>query len=111
MATTIRNWGHESIVLPSAAFLHESEVSSVEGDVLVYDVDKPAHSTAGFVMGKDLCAASRRSSTSGDRSSLSSRTVPFQENHWLSLVWCTRFTIALSSRSVSRTILEQMGAI
>ena len=38
MATTIRNWGHESIVLPSAAFLHESEVSSVEGDVLVYDV-------------------------------------------------------------------------
>jgi CheY-like chemotaxis protein len=111
MATTIRNWGHESIVLPSAEFLHESEVSSAEGDVLVYDVDKPVHSTAAFVMGKELGAASRRSSASRDKSSLSSRTVPSREDHWLSLVWCTRFTIALSSRSVSRTILEQMGAI
>src|SRR5205823_14910816 len=77
MATTIRNWGHESIVLPLAESLHEgevsSEVSSIEGDVLVYDVDKPVQSTSAFVMGKGSCAAYERSFASGGRRSLSSR--------------------------------------
>src|SRR5436305_11053175 len=111
MATTIRNWGHESIVLPLAEALFESEVSSIKGDVLVYDMDKLFHSTSAFVMGKDICAASQRSSISRDRSPLSSHAIPSCADHWRKLALSTRFTIALSSRSVSRAMVEQIGAI
>ncbi len=111
MATTIRNWGHESIVLPLAESLFESEVSSIKGDVLVYDMDNLFHSTSAFVMGKDICGAYQRSSASEGRSPLSSHAVPAREERWRKLALSTRFTIALSSRSVSRTMLEQIGAI
>src|SRR5438874_13761888 len=92
MATTIRNWGHESIVLPLAESLHEGEVSSMEGDVLVYDVDKPVQSPSAFVMGKESCAAYERSFASGGRRSLSSRAVPCHEERWRKLALSAHFT-------------------
>jgi CheY-like chemotaxis protein len=111
MATTIRHWGHESIVLPLTESLHESEVSAVGGDVLVYDVDRPLRSTSACVVGKETCISYQRSSTSAGRSPLNSRPVPSHEDRWRKLALSTRFTIVLSSRSVSRTMLEEIGAI
>ncbi len=111
IATTIRNWGHEAIVLPLAASLYEDEVSSIEGDVLVYDVDKPIQSTSAFVIGKEGCAAYRRSFALGGRRSLGARVIPSHEECWRRLASSAHFTIVLSSRSVSRTMLEQIGAI
>src|SRR5436853_5263859 len=75
MATTIRHWGHESIVLPLTESLHESEVSTVGGDVLVYDVDRPLRSTSACVLAKEISASYQRSSISGGRSPLNFRPV------------------------------------
>jgi CheY-like chemotaxis protein len=111
IAATIRNWGHESIVLPFTESLHESEASAAEGDVLVYDLDKPLHSTSVSIMGKERCAIHPRSFALGEKSTSSFCTLTNDEVHWRRPAFPTRFTIALSSRSVSRTTLEQIGAI
>ena len=79
--------------------------------MLVYDVDKPLGGTSTFLVGKDICPSYQRSSASGGRSPLVSRPVPSHEDCWRKLALSTRFTIVLSSRSVSRMMLEEIGAI
>src|SRR5438093_6521872 len=108
MATTIRNWGHESIILPSAEALQMNEMSAVEGDVLLYDLDTPLQNTAALLIGKETSGLYQRPLVSGNKNTL---TLANHGEHWRKPVFRAPFTIALSSHSVSRTMLERIGAI
>ncbi len=91
LAANIRCWGYEAVVLSSTMAVLGGE--GIEGDVLLYDLDE-AFRISMLMGGRDTPA------------------LPIQlakrSGEWESR---TRLTIALSSRSVSRTMLEQMGAV
>jgi CheY-like chemotaxis protein len=99
LATNIQCWGYEAVIVPSAVNVHgrvqrqnSGRVAvggvgmEVEGDVLVYDLDE-----------------SFRLSTLMAKESFDNPE-PLPEDDM-------RLTIALSSRSVSRMALEQIGAV
>jgi len=91
LAANIRCWGYEAVVLSSTMAVLGGE--GIEGDVLLYDLDE----------------AFRISMLMGSRDT---PTLPIQlakrSGRWEPRA---RLMIALSSRSVSRTMLEQMGAV
>jgi CheY-like chemotaxis protein len=95
VTTNIQCWGHEVIGFPIARTMEvEREAngafSVLEGDILLYDVD----ASIPFLRREDGISPSRQSIfvASGQRLQAS-------------------LTIALSSRSVSRSMLEQIGAV
>ena len=95
VTTNIQRWGHEVIGFPTALTIEvEEEASDVfsvlEGDILLYDVD----TSARFLRRGDSTAPLRQSMfiAQGQRLQVS-------------------LTIALSNRSVSRSMLEQIGAV
>jgi CheY-like chemotaxis protein len=94
VTTNIQRWGHKVIAYPDALTLEveieESGRSSLlEGDVLLYDLDASSHSWR-----------------SGESASV------LQQGVLASQQWPDApLTIALSSRSISRSMLEQVGAV
>lgn len=85
LATNIRYWGYEAVELPSMMAVLTNKGEEIEGDVLLYDLDE----------------ALRISTFMGDTLERS------YEELWPHV----RLVIALSSRSVSRDMLEQIGAV
>lgn len=96
LATTIEHWGHEVIMLPAAVTLYGDGQNVVEGDVVLYDLDE---SFRALTMGKDAPTV--------QHGLLATDFLQSWGQQWLR----TRFIIALSSRSVSRTTLEEIGAV
>ena len=97
MAANVQQWGYEASVLPHNEVAGgESEQSvEIEGDVLLYDLDVPLRRSAlsASKMGEDTSLADLYLTGSDLR-------LPR-----------VRLIIALSSRSVSRFTLEQIGAV
>ncbi|HYK84002.1 MAG TPA: response regulator [Ktedonobacteraceae bacterium] len=105
LAANIQCWGYNVRMMPTTVPLWESKVDC---DVLLYDLDD-AYKLSTYLGGEDT-----RFSLSGSGGS----TEWYQaqsEGRWLQEAQTTSvptyLTIALSSRSVSRATLEQMGAV
>jgi CheY-like chemotaxis protein len=98
LTTNIQNWGHDVQLLPVSSTMQETRV---EGDILLYDLDESHNLSVGTeraqVPAREILALS---------------PLLGNENNSDRAQWPrVRFTIALSSRSVSRSMLEQMGAV
>ena len=91
LAANVQCWGYEAVIVSSTtAVLGEQ---GIEGDVLLYDLDEAFRITM-LTKGRDT------------------PTLPIHLTKGLEQWWPhVRFTIALSSYSVSRATLEQIGAI
>ncbi len=91
LAANVQCWGYEAVILPSIMTVLGEE--GIEGDVLLCDLDE-AFRIFMLTRGRDT------------------PTLPMpwvkRNEHWWPRV---PFTIALSSHSVSRATLEQIGAI
>ncbi|MBV9230931.1 MAG: response regulator [Chloroflexi bacterium] len=96
LATNIQCWGYEAILLPSTMTLCEDAVDVIEGDVLLFDLDEP------------LRTVKLEKKTAVVQHGLSALDFLRTSREQWSRV---QFTIALASRSVSRTMLEQIGAV
>jgi CheY-like chemotaxis protein len=97
LAANVQKWGYEASILSTHAVTGGGSSCNTEvvGDVMVYDLDDPLHLPT-IPEGK----------TSGDASIV----VPYltcSDKGWPRV----RLMIALSSRSVSRFTLEQIGAV
>ncbi len=96
LATNIQGWGYTVVRLPDMLAVYKGEAKTFESDVLLYDLDESFRT----------CAMS-------ESSSVLYHDVPIvdflrsEEAQWLR----NRLTIVFSSHSVSRTMLEQIGAI
>ncbi len=95
LVTNIQCWGYEAVVLPSASLLRDDETLDISGDVLLYDLDEPFRKMTG------------NGSSSLRYGLLTNDLISRYSKQWPR----TLFTIVLSSRSVSRVMLEQIGAI
>jgi len=91
LAANIQCWGYEAVILPSLMTVLGEE--GIEGDVLLYDLDE-AFRISMLTRGRDT-------------PSLPIQWAKRNEQWWSPVP----FTIALSSHSVSRATLEQIGAI
>ncbi len=101
VTTNVQCWGYEVIVQPAALRIETDQDAHgqsqvFEGDILLYDLDT---SYRPLMIGKDSPVV--------QRDLLASDFLDGAEDQWPR----ARLTIALSSRSVSRTMLEQIGAI
>lgn len=96
LATNIEHWGHEVVMLPTAVTLYGDEQDIAEGDVLLYDLDE---SFRAVTMGKDAPTV--------QHGLLATDFLQNCGRQWLR----AQFIITLSSRSVSRTMLEEIGAV
>jgi twitching motility two-component system response regulator PilH len=98
LTTNIQNWGHDVQVLPVSSTMRETQA---EGDILLYDLDEAHH----------LSAITKRAPLPA-KEILALSPLLGNENNTDQIQWPrVRFTIALSSRSVSRSMLEQIGAV
>jgi len=96
LTTNIQNWGHQAIVVTPSSILSES---NAYGDVLLFDLDEALHSASPIENGNpQVPVASMPLAVNG---------IKQDDKHWPHV----RLTIALSSRSVSRSTLEQIGAV
>ena len=96
LTTNIQNWGHQAIVVTPSSILSESHAY---GDVLLFDLDEALHSASPIENGNpQVPVASMPLAVNG---------IKQDDKHWPHV----RLTIALSSRSVSRSTLEQIGAV
>lgn len=95
LTANIRRWGYEAILLPVSAINDSSTWQEVEGDILLYDMDVSLQPMVALgEMGSGVTSSPGIAQVS------------------LGSVWPrVRLSIILSSRSVSRLSLEQMGAI
>jgi CheY-like chemotaxis protein len=93
LATNIRNWGYEAMLLPPSALYNSRTWQKMEGDVLLYDMDVSLpKAERGYERG---------------RAPLFSADAVLPEPLWPRV----RLLVALSSYSVSRHSLEQLGAV
>ena len=91
LAANVQCWGYEAVIVPSTMAVLGEE--GIEGDVLLYDLDE-AFRISMLTKGRDT------------------PTLPIHLTKRIEQWWPrVRFTIALSSHSVSRATLEQIGAI
>ncbi len=96
LATNIEYWGYEAVVLPSLSKSAGSEIHVLEGDILLYDIDQSFY----------------RAGLSKYSSAIQQQVVVAEILHDYGLVYVhTRLTIVLSSLSVSRAMVERMGAV
>ncbi len=97
LAANVRQWGYEVSVLPRGEVASGGSEQSVEieGDVLLYDLDMPLRRSVLLAskMGEDTSSVGLSLTGSDKRGPR------------------VRITIAMSSRSVSRFTLEQIGAV
>lgn len=96
VATNIRHWGYEAVLLPVPVVYGPQQVwQEIEGDILLYDMDVFLPSMVGLRDTDSVVADSAGATQVSDE-----------------FIWPrTCLIIALSSRSVSRLSLERMGAI
>lgn len=96
LATNIKQWGYDPVILaaPGASGSARGE-RNVEGDVLLYDMDESVQ------------FSSLMPTTSTHMMSHPEGMLATYVPHWPA----AKLMIALSSRSVSRVMLEQLGAI
>ena len=108
LATNVQCWGYNVRTISTAVASWESEVDC---DVLLYDLDE-TYQLSTFLMDKDahLSLAENGVSTKWYEAQCEGRWLQPSLSAQPAQVQ-TYFTIALSSRSVSRTTLEQMGAV
>ncbi len=91
LAANVQCWGYEAVIVSSTMAVLGEE--GIEGDVLLYDLDE-AFRISMLTKGRDT------------------PTLPIHLTKRIEQWWPrVRFTIALSSHSVSRATLEQIGAI
>jgi len=95
LAANVQKWGYEATILSTCAGGGNACNTEVVGDVLVYDLDDPLHMPP-VPTGK----------TSED-ASFATPYLTSSDKGWPRV----RLMIALSSRSVSRFTLEQIGAV
>ncbi len=97
LAANVQQWGYEASILPrrEVALGGSEQGDELEGDVLLYDLDMSLHRSAlsASKIGEDASWADLSLSGSNKRQPR------------------VRLIIALSSRSVSRFTLEQIGAV
>ena len=95
LAANVEQWGYEATLLPHSLVARgESEENGeIEGDVLLYDLDVPFHRSLASQAGEETPLAGLSAAGSGQRRPR------------------VRLIIALSSRTVSRFTLEQIGAV
>ena len=116
LVANIRRWGHEAIVLPSAELMMKVEFEE-EGDVLLYDLD--ASFRPSPLEKERYMFASKRWSGPFDMPAMppvsraaSTLVEPYPVSATPILPGVRRhFTIALSSYSLSRLAVEQIGAV
>jgi CheY-like chemotaxis protein len=89
LATNIQCWGHNVVILPDLQALYAEAAGILMGDVLLYDLDESFRIASGS---QDMPVTAF----------LQGREVLQLRN---------RLTIVFSSRSVPRTMLEQIGAV
>lgn len=111
LAANIQCWGYNVRMIPTTVPLWESEVDC---DVLLYDLDD-AYRLSTFPGGKDADFSLAESGVSMEWYQAQSKGRWTQTSQSLQLSQVeqvpTYLTIALSSRSVSRATLEQMGVV
>ena len=92
LAANVRQWGYEARLLSTSVGGGNSRNAEIEGDVLVYDLDDPLNKSTVLVgkMSKSVAPSLTSLDTGWPR---------------------VRLMIALSSCSVSRLTLEQIGAV
>jgi CheY-like chemotaxis protein len=98
LATNVQCWGYEAVFLSpeGGEEIGEGVINDVEVDVLLYDLD----------------ILSQRLEVGEDSSSTQQRVLALDHTSGYNKQrFRPRFIIVLSSRSVSRTMLEQIGAI
>ncbi|TMC23494.1 MAG: response regulator [Chloroflexi bacterium] len=94
LVTNIECWGYETLVQTAVQTLEDSSREAWAGDVLLYDVDAWLQSGAM------------------QNSFLQNGLLPLEGIKSYNKTWSQpRFVIVLSSRSVSRAMLEQIGAV
>lgn len=96
LATNVQCLGYEAVILSSDLKKSSADGYDVEGDILLYDVDE---------------LLQRQSAERGSSHPQQGVQVADILSDWEILQSRTRLTIVLSSGSVSRAMLEQMGAI
>jgi CheY-like chemotaxis protein len=112
LAANIRRWGHEAVVLPSAELVMKMGFEA-KGDVLLYDLDTSFRASSSLQekdryiftnwLSSGLAAFSRAASAVAE---------PYPVSAISALPGIRRsFTIAMSSHSISRVALEQIGAV
>ncbi|HAE82050.1 MAG TPA: hypothetical protein DDW33_15940 [Ktedonobacter sp.] len=101
LTTNIQNWGYEAIVLPSSAL----SGSEAEGDILLFDLDEASRIAMG--MGNERTRVRVPVKENVAPLSLVGNSIKKYEQRWPHV----RLKIALSSHSVSRSTLEQIGAV
>jgi len=99
LTTNVQNWGHEVRIVSASSTMQETQA---EGDILLYDLDE-AHDISIVTEGAQVPAKGNKSPSylAGNEES---KTNQLQLPR-------ARFTIVLSSQSVSRSTLEQIGAV
>jgi CheY-like chemotaxis protein len=97
LAANVQQWGYEASILSTSTVAGGGNARNAEvvGDVLVYDLDDPLHMPT-IPMGK-----------TGEGTSFAAPYLRSSDKGWPRV----RLMIALSSRSVSRLTLEQIGAV
>lgn len=96
LATNIQCWGYEVIVRPSAFLTGSEAVQKLHGDVVLYDLDEACRHKLSSDTSPFIGESVMPDETMGRRAQMWSRNL---------------LTIVLSSRSVSRSMLEQIGAV
>ena len=89
LATNIQCWGHKVVILPDLKALYAEAASFFTNDVLLYDLDESFRMAS---IDQDVPVTA------------------FLQSHEAQLLR-NRLTIVFSSRSVPRTMLEQIGAV
>jgi CheY-like chemotaxis protein len=96
LAANVQKWGYEASILSTSAVAGNARNAEVvEGDVLVYDLDDPLYMPT-VPVGK-----------TSEGASFAAPYLTSSDKGWPRV----RLMIALSSRSVSRFTLEQIGAV
>lgn len=115
LAANIRCWGHEAVVLPSAEWVVKMDVHA-EGDVLLYDLDtsfRVPPSTEEKNVSMSASSVVADSSAMAAASSAATALLDYERDDTIPELPTIRrrFTIAMSSYSISRMALEQIGAV
>ncbi len=116
LVANIRRWGHEAVVLPSAELMMKVEFEE-EGDVLLYDLDA-SFRPSPLEKERYMFAAQRWfgpfdiADTPPVSTAVSTLVEPYPVSAAPILPGVRRhFTIAMSSYSLSRLAVEQIGAV
>lgn len=96
LATNIQHLGYQVVVVPSVLMAEGMDRYDISGDILLYDLDEPFR-RAGI----------RKGSLVSQQDLLTSDIL----HTWKWLSERVQLTVVLSSGSVSRTMLERMGAV